>query len=60
MKIFLIGTLLGFIVLTATSLLIHTTDSVTLYGFPEYFYKHEAAIPSWNEPEAHHFIPKIS
>lgn len=58
MKIFLVGTLVGFIALTAISLLIHTTDYVTLYGYPEYFYKYESAIPSMYEYESHTFIPK--
>jgi hypothetical protein len=58
MKIFLLSTLLGFILLTVLSLQIHTTDSVTLYGYPMHFYKHEAAIPAWDEYEAHYFYPK--
>lgn len=58
MKIFLVGTLVGFILLIVMSLQIRTTDYVTLYGFPEYFYKHESAIPSMNEYENHIFIPK--
>lgn len=58
MKIFLIGTLVGFIAFTVLSLHIHTTDYVTLYGFPEHFYKYESAIPSMNEYENHTFIGK--
>ncbi|WP_255902050.1 hypothetical protein [Paradesertivirga mongoliensis] len=57
MKTFLISTLIGFLLLTAISLFIHSTDYVTVYGFPNHFYKHESAIPSMYEYEAHHFYP---